>query len=452
MVGNIKLIVFGVLALAALFAGRVWLLNYTEARESLAEYGERTAVVEGRVVGDPDKRATSMRVVLRVETINGQDAPHGKILVLLPRETTVSYGERLEVRGLVVAPEAFETDTGRVFDYPGYLRVRGVSMVMERAVLREQEPAGPSLEGALFALKHRFEGALEQVLPEPQVSLLKGMLLGERGGFDQALMSVFVVAGLVHIVVLSGTNIAIVSEALFRFLGAFRMRRTYIYALGFVGIVLFALMVGGGAATVRAVIMGSIAILARYFRRPEAALRALALAAALMVLWNPLVLLYDTGFMLSVLATFGLITLAPYIEGWLTMLPAHKRFNVRSIVATTIAVEIFILPALLYTSGVMSFVSLPVNALVLPLVPLAMLAGFVVGIVGLIHPVFAFIPALAAQLLLSLILGIAEVSAALPFASTLVVPFPWYVAAAAYVPLTWLALQIYSRQRSSSNS
>jgi competence protein ComEC len=443
---NLKLYAAVALSLAALFFARYGVLRFFEAQTSLAGYADRTAVVAGTVAGDPDKRATSLRVPIRVETINGQDAPHGTLLALLPRETQVAYGEKVEVRGLVGLPQSFETDTGRVFDYPGYLRVRGISAVMPRAELRSREPAGITLLGPLYALKHAFEKSLEQTIDEPEASLLEGMLLGERGGFSNELLHAFIVVGLIHIVVLSGSNIAIIAEAVFRLLGLWRgLPRGWLYALGFIAIVLFALMAGGGAATVRAVIMGAIAILARYLRRPQAALRALIVAAALMIFWNPLVLFYDNGFLLSVLATFGLITLAPFIEARLTRLPAWKSFNLRSIIATTLAVEIFILPALLYTSGTFSFFSLPINAIVLPAVPLVMLAGFAAGVLGFLHPLLAFIPAFAAQLMLRLIIGIAELSAAVPVASAIVVPFPGWVAAMAYVPLALLAAWAYAK-------
>jgi competence protein ComEC len=247
--------------------------------------------------------------------------------------------------------------------------------------------------------------------------------------------------------VLSGSNIAIVAEGVFRLLGAVpRLPRKYVFILGFLAIVLFALMVGGGAATVRATIMGSIAIMARYLRRPQAALRALAIAAAAMALWNPLVLWLDNGFILSVLATFGLITLAPYIEAKLSRLPTWEHFNIRSIVATTLAVEVFILPALLYTSGYLSFVSLPANAVILPLVPVIMLVGFVAGVLALVHPWLAFVPALAAQALLWAVIWLTQFLSALPFASAVVVPFPAWVVGLIYVPLTWLALRIYRRR------
>lgn len=437
----------------AIFYARFEIFTYHEAGESLAGYADRTAIVEGVVTDDPDKRATSLHVTLKAEAINGQLLPGGKqggMLVLLPRESEVSYGDTLKVHGRIELPQAFETNAGRVFDYPGYLRVRGISTVMQRAELRSQTPAGFTFLGPLYSLKHRFEASLEQGISEPEASLLEGMLLGERGGFSKELLQAFIIVGLIHIVVLSGSNIAIVAEGVFRLLGAIpRLPRKYLFVIGFVAIVLFALMTGGGAATARAVIMGSIAILARYLRRPQAALRALCVAAVLMVLWNPLVVLYDNGFILSILATLGLITLSGAIEKKLTLLPAGERFNIRSIVATTLAVEVFILPALLYYSGVLSFVSIPINALVLPLVPLVMFSGFITGVLSLVHPWLAFIPALLTQFLLKIMILIATTAAALPFASVIVAPFPFWLALVVYVPLTWLALRTYARAHSS---
>lgn len=399
-----------------------------------------TAVIAGVVADDPDQRETSVRVVVDVETINGVSA-RGKVLVMLPRESEVAYGEYIEVRGRVEEPRAFEVEAGRMFDYPGYLRVRGVSATVSYATLRTQEEAPQSLLGTLYAFKDAFEQSLEQVLPEPQGSLLEGILLGERGGLSRELVQLFVIAGLIHIVVFSGSNMAVVSEGIFRALGF--LPRRVLFVVGAIAIVRFALLAGGGAATVRAVIMGLIAIIARVMRRPAAALRALVVATMLMVLWNPLVLVYDRGFILSVLATFGLIALAPAVERRLRLVPAWKRYNLRSIVATTIAVEIFLLPALLYYSGVLSFVSIPLNALVLPLIPLVMLLGFTAGALGLIHPILATIPALVVGMLLRAILALTEFAATLPGASTLVAPFPAWVAVCAYIPLGIIAWRSY---------
>ena len=428
------------LSAAVLGIARSGIFLYAESQETLPQYLGASALVRGRVAADPERRATSLHVTLAVETLNGEGAS-GKLLVLLPREEELSYGDHVEVRGLLEEPQAFETEGGRLFDYPGYLRAKGISAVMRYATLRSHETGSWSPRGALFSLKHSFEHSLEKAFLEPQGSLLEGLLLGEKRGLPQELSEAFVRSGLIHVVVLSGYNIAIVASAVFYVFSFLPLALSS--ALGGLSIFLFALLTGGGAATVRATLMALIAILARYMNRPAAALRALALAAAGMALWNPLSLLSDTGFVLSVLATFGLITFSPYFEGKLGFLP--KRLGLRSIAASTLAVQLYVLPALLYFTGVFSAVSLPANILALPAVSVAMFFGFFAALLNFASFYLAFPLALIADLLLRWMLFVAQTAAAVPFGAGIVPAFPAWLAVAAYVPLTWLALSLYKK-------
>jgi len=173
-------------------------------------------------------------------------------------------------------------------------------------------------------------------------------------------------------------------------------------------------------------------------------MRALAVAVGAMVLWNPYALLYDPSFILSVLATFGLITLSPWVEQWLPKF--LSRFpSVHSIVASTIAVQLFLLPALLYFSGVLSFLALPANVLVLPLVPATMLVGFVAGLLGLVAPLFGFLPSIMAQALLTWVLWVAAITANTPFSVAIVPEFSGWLLCAVYVPLVWFAVKKYQQ-------
>ncbi len=404
----------------------------------LGHIGE-TVVLSGEIVNDPERREISLHAYIAVRTINAEPA-EGTVLAILPRGAELQYGDTVEVKGKLELPEAFETDTGRIFDYPAYLRAKGVVALTRYATIEGREEGGLSLQKSLFALKHSFEHSLERLLPEPDVSLMEGILLGERRGIPKDLNQAFIVSGLIHVVVLSGYNIAIVSEYVLRFLSLF-LPKSFALGGGAIGILLFALMAGAGAATVRAAAMGMIAILARYLNRPAAALRALLIAAAAMVLWNPLIILHDPSFILSVLATFGLITLSPYVEKYLGFMP--EKWGLRSIAASTIAVQIFVLPALLYMTGILSAVSLPANILALPTISFAMLAGFLAGLVGLIHPLVATPFAIIADILLRYVMLVAQTAASLPFSSAVIPPFPVWVVAIAYVPLTLFAIAKY---------
>ncbi len=406
--------------------------------QTLPLYAGESGMVEGVVVNDPEHRATSTHVNLKVSTIDGASVS-GTMLVILPREATLEYGDTIQVSGGIGLPAPFETDTGRIFDYAGYLQVQGVSTMMQRATLLEVTPGGWSLQKTLFELKHYFEASLERIFPEPDNSLLEGVLLGERRGLPQNLNDAFIASGLVHVVVLSGYNISIVSNSILyatSFLPA-----TLNYGIGSVFIILFAVMSGAGATTVRACAMGLVAILARYLNRPASAMRALLAAAFGMGMWNPPAVIHDPSFILSVLATFGLIALSSRVEKYLQWLP--ERFGVRSIAASTISVQIYVLPTLLYLTGILSFIALPANILALPVIPFAMLMGFLAGIAGFIHPALGLPFGIVADLLLKWMMLVAGTAYALPFSSTVVAAFPAWIAIVAYIPLTWVAVRVY---------
>jgi len=413
-------------------------------RASLAPYAAKNAEVEGVVVDDLDRRDTSLRATVRVQKINGirlVAGEQGRLLAILQRDTQLSFGDHVLLKGNIVLPEAFETDTGHVFDYPAYLRVRHISAIMRYAEVEHLSPGGFSVRGSLFFIKHKFEQALEKIFVEPQGALMEGILLGERRGIPSELTQAFVVSGLIHVVVLSGYNISIVADWVMK---AFSFLPKVVgFTGGAVVIILFALATGGSATAVRACIMAIIAILARTLGRTALALRSLGIAVVAMVLWNPLSLLGDPSFILSVLATFGLITISPAAEKWLAWMP--EKFGLRSIAASTLGVQIYVLPALLYFTGVLSFVSLPANILALPVIPLAMLMGFLSGVLALVHPILGFVPALLADLLLRWVMLVAEVATALPFSSTIVAAFPAWVAVLCYVPLTVLALFLFKK-------
>lgn len=438
---NRRTIALALLALAylLLLGARVEYLRYVEAQETLPRYIGVQALVVGRVAAEPDRRDTSLHLTITVVTVNNEPAS-GTLLAIAPPDANARYNDTVAAKGTITAPQSFITDTGHTFDYASYLRVRGISATIARATMVSDTPGNWSLLGTLFSLKQSFERSLEKIFPQPDNALLQGILLGERRGIPQDLTNAFVGSGLIHIVVLSGYNISIVSEAVFRALGF--LPATLRYGTGGVTMLLFALMVGNGSTTVRALIMALIALLARYLHRNVLAMRSLIAAAAVMALWNPRVLLFDPSFILSVLATFGLITLAPAVEAHLPRF--LMRFpQTKSIIASTTAVQLFVLPALLYFTGVLSLTAVPANALVLPMVPLAMLAGFVAGCLGFIAPILALVPALLSDVILRWILFVAQTAAAIPLGTLIIPQFSGWIVAALYVPLTAAVLFVY---------
>src|SRR6185436_2966469 len=100
--------------------------------------------------------------------------------------------------------------------------------------------AGVTFLGSLYAVKHALEHSIELSLPEPAAGLLEGILLGNKAALGNSLYQIFIIAGLVHVVVLSGYNLTIVADALMRMSSRFPKKASLL--IGASGIILFALM------------------------------------------------------------------------------------------------------------------------------------------------------------------------------------------------------------------
>lgn len=405
-----------IFAAAALGAAAVWSLVVQPAPFPTLDHHLGNAVeVEGRVVRDPDLRESKIFLTVRPDFVNGEASPATHILVHADRFVDVAYGDRIRVHGVLKVPESFETETGRVFNYPMYLRAQGVSHELvqsEIAILARGE--GNPFIAPLIAAKHFLIHGIDQSLTEPESALLKGLLLGEKQSLGEETSDHLRNAGLVHIIVLSGYNVSLVIISV-SFIALRLFPRTVAYLGVAAFVIAFAVMTGASETTIRATVMALLMLLAKVLHRPGDALRGLLIAGAVMALANPLVVLYDLSFQLSMLATLGLILFSDSIERRLEWIPST--LGVREIVATTLATQFAVLPLLIFSIGAVSLVFLPANILVLPAVPLAMLLGFIAGVFGGMSPLLAFFPGAMSHAVLSYILIVAEWFGSLPFAA-----------------------------------
>jgi competence protein ComEC len=284
---------------------------------------------------------------------------------------------------------------------------------------------GHPVFATLYAVKDAFQRALRTVLPEPAVALAEGILLGEKRALGEELTEAFRRSGIIHIVVLSGYNVMLVA-GFFLFALSFVLSRRGRAIGGIIAIAAFALMVGLSPTVARASIMVGLVLIAFALGREYHVLRALLVAAAFMVALNPYLLVFDPGFQLSFLATLGLIAVAPHLETW--PLTTGVWPKARALILATIATQLAVLPLLLYQIGEFSLVAVVVNLLVVPMVPIAMLATFLTGLFALVSFELGLIVAYSAFLTLTYILTVATVSASLPFAALSVPVFSfWYV-------------------------
>ncbi len=381
------------------------------------------ATVEGVVVGYPDVRDVRTFYRVRAEKITiGQEtrAVTGELLAQAPRFPEYGYGDRLLVTGQLQTPPILDD-----FDYQAYLARQGIHSLMRRVrVERVARGEGAAFWNALYGLRSRGSALLNRVLPEPAAALANGMTLGIESGIPPDVDEAFKATGTSHVIVISGSNIALFSGVLMGLASrVFGKRRA---ALPVIAVILaYVLLVGADSAALRAGIMGSLYVVALALGRGSTAFVSLFTASLIMTAVNPLAL-WDVGFQLSFMATLGLTLFAPTLQGrferllmrWLPrqqMKPVQGFLNDALIL--TLAAQVTTLPLIVHYFGRLSVVSLAANFLILPVQPPILMGGIATLAAGLIWEPLGRVAAVIPWLFLTYTTAVVRLAASVPFAS-----------------------------------
>ncbi|MCR4334467.1 MAG: ComEC family competence protein [Patescibacteria group bacterium] len=428
-----------------IFSFGVGILRYDIKDESplkniLDDIVGKKMIVEGIVSTDPEIKDDTLRFVI---------ASKSNIFVRTQLYPTVKYGDLIRLEGKIMKPENFDGGSGKIFDYVSYLSKDDVYYTMSMpSVSVISHNNGNPIKNVLYKIKNSFLTQIEKIIPAPYSALEGGLLLGTKQSLGTKLQDDFRRAGIIHIVVLSGYNITIIADFIMKIMVP--LPNVYGIGAGIIGIILFAIMAGGEATVVRATIMALFVILAKSSRRNYDVTRALSLAGFLMILHNPKIVVYDSSFQLSFMATLGLIYVAPIIETKLVWITKH--FKIREIMTTTLATQLFVLPMLLYKMGELSLVGIPVNLLILGIIPITMLLGFITGLVSFLSIFIAWITGGLTYFLLWYQIGVVEFFSSLPFASIKISYFPFWLAVLVYVGYLIIYLRFYNSPQLHPNS
>ncbi len=414
----------------------------------IAFYNDRNydVLVTGYITDFPDYRDafTNLRVqVTSVDTGDSDLEAGGLILARAPANQVFAYGQTVRLRGKLETPPENED-----FSYRDYLAAQGIHSYMpDPAVTILPKQAGNPLLRALYAFKERSLTNLYRLFPDPESSLLAGILLGVDTGLTKDLQQAFKNTGTAHIIAISGFNISIIAGIFITFFSRFLGKRKGV-ALAVIAIALYTALVGGDAAVVRAAIMGTLALLAKQFGRRQVALNTLLAVALLMCLWNPRYV-WDVGFQLSFFATLGLILYAqPFSEFANRIITKHlpgssgeraaQLFS--EFVLLTLAAQLTTLPIMAYHFQRISLVSFIANPFILPAQPAVMILG---GLAVLLSHLWFPLGQAAAWIALPFVvytIRIVELFDHVPHGTIFLGKFPLWFAIAFYAALFSLTL------------
>ncbi len=411
--------------------------------------GPEKITLVGQIIDGPDIRNKIQRLKVKVRD--------SIILVTVGRYPEYNYLDQIKITGELKTPMITED-----FNYKNYLLKDGIYSVMDfpktELISRNKNyNAFTFLYDKILFAKEKLKDSINKNFSRPQNFIVEGIILGNDKNTPKDLKDKFNKIGLSHITAVSGSNIVILISLLMPLLLMLGLWRGQAFYFSLIFIWFYILLVGLPVSGVRAVIMGSVFLLAEKLGRQSNGSRIIVLAATLMLVQNPLLLFYDIGFQLSFLALMGIIYLKPIIDillklnnNHLEKLPArgtaggkiknliYKNLNyLLDIVSVTIAAQISVLPIIVYNFGNISLVAPVTNLLILPIIPWLMMLGFASSIFGIFSNFLGWVFYLPSWLLLTYFLKVIDIFYQ-PWAVILVKNVSWIWLVAYYVILSAL--------------
>lgn len=277
---------------------------------------------------------------------------------------------------------------------------------------RHGEP--PWWQRVAAGIRADLVGAAARALPPDAAGLLPALVVGDTTALSDEVRDSFETAGLQHLCVVSGANFTILLTALLALTRLLTAGPRVSAAAAAGVVVVFIVLARPDPSVLRAAAMGSVTVLALLTGRRKQALPALGAAVIGLLVVAP-GLAVSAGFALSVLATAGLILLAP---SWADWLRARGWWRAPAeIVAVSAGAFVVTLPLMVGVSGRVSLVAIVANALVAPVVGVITVIGAVGAVVACLwHD--AAVPVLwCARPPLWWLLSVADRMAAIPGAS-----------------------------------
>lgn len=352
---------------------------------------------------------------IRVNTINAnmvseENAENVDMIAIVRTVKEMSYGYSLTVERLdssYLFPEKFLTYTSRKYSEGDVIRIVGE----EEAFLTQKNPGsfnsynyygarnivgeiGNSqitsltkkydLKTVLYALQDELIAVYDKILVSEKSALMKSMILGDKTEIPEETMDLYRISGIYHLLVISGLHIGIISMALTYLFSKF-LNHKVARIISVVFLALYCIMAGGGASTIRAVLIAIVSTSSVLLNRKTNLVVSTSFVAFLILMYNPLYL-FDVGFQYSFTAVYGIAVLSSPIKKLIRKMKMDKLFkyeSVKSAFIGSLSVMIFTFPISLNLCYYLLPYSVIVNMIITPTAIVLVVLGLATGILGI---------------------------------------------------------------------
>lgn len=421
------------------------------SRGNVQHLAGHPAIIIGTICEEPDARTDYTNYVVNIEKIEAleehtdsvPDKPAGKILLTVGgKGPEYTYGDRLQLNITPLRPQ--EPSQPGEFNYRKYLQSQGIQFIAKSWQGTGIRKLGTGevnfFVQACILLKVRLLSVTQDTLAPRYASFLQGVLFGSSGLIDNQIRNDFALAGVVHILSVSGYHVALIVAICLFLINGLRINRHAGLAFTAIVTLSYTVMSGASPAAVRSLIMGWTMLLARYLKRDYDWVSSLGLSALIILAINPNYLTH-AGFQLSFAATWGVLNLTPQVcrlgrfflspggnnnEAGLVRIPSHLvkkpelfRLLGQSI-GITLGAQLAVFPITSYYFSYFSLMAVPANLIIVPLTTLVIMLGGFASIAGLIWLPLAGVINVSTGFVTELILSTAHWLANLPLAAVAV--------------------------------
>lgn len=321
------------------------------------------------VYGGENLAQPDFHVLLRIPVEDGNRTTADEMDENTPIGSTVLAGGKLRCYGRA-------TNEGG-FDALSYNRSSGLGdFYLSNARILSTDGKRNVLLDDLYHIRRGLAGTLDACLDEESASVMKAMLLGEKGFLTQSTKDLYQGGGIIHVLAISGLHISFIGMSIFKLLRKkLHVRRTVSCIAASSVIILYCLMTGFSVSSFRAVFMFCMQMIAKLLHRTYDFLTAITFAGAILLISEP-ELFYQSGFQFSFSAVLSLALLVPAFQ------PKKGDPDIFERTGQALSVTAGTFPVYLCTYGYWPWVSLILNPIILPLMSAVLPAGILVLLLG----------------------------------------------------------------------
>lgn len=233
------------------------------------------------------------------------------------------------------------------------------------------------------SIRESIDKTISNYLEGPQYVLAQSLALGGHySELGEDTMKDFSYTGLIHILSISGSHIALLLALVYGLGRLIKLRKRTSLTIGILVACMYCGVVGGDAPVVRATMMSILMCMAYVKGRLYQAKQALCICAILCLVYDPFSI-FDVSFQLSFGATYGLLIWGKVLYERIQWLPKW----IKTPLVLCVSAQLLIMPLQLYYFHYISIASLLAACIVAPLLDLSIVLIFISTIISSIMPI-----------------------------------------------------------------